>query len=224
MKTRILLLSILLGASALTALPSAQAADIGGPVVCVTDPCPPYPVPNPVPSNCALKQATPDQVPFLGAMVDPRRSVWGSDAGCDIDVLGPDMICAPPSSTGIDRTVGPVHVDAAVCDGGLGDRLPPITVATAAFQPPIYCVTDPCPGPYPPPTLSWCKVESATPEPLRTLLWGTDAGCDVDVETNWYCLFGEVPVDRTVGPVHVVTRVCTPPIEPAEVIGPIVSG
>jgi hypothetical protein len=208
MKTRTLLLSLLLTGTAFALLPSAQAAEIPGPVVCVTDPCPPYPVPTV--NYCTLKQATPDQVPFLGAAINPRQTVWGSDAGCDIDVVGPDMTCAPPSSTGIDQTVGPVHLRAGVCDGGIPDRIAPITTTAA---PPIYCVMTPC-GPCicPPPVvdISWCKAESTTPEPLRALVWGTDSGCDIDVETNWYCLYGEVPVDRSVGPVHVVTRICTP--------------
>lgn len=264
MKTRTFLLSLLLSLTALAFVPSTEAAEIPGPVVCVTDPCPPYPTPTV--NWCTLEAATPGPNPYYTPSL--RELLWGNDAGCDVDAEGPEMICAPPSSTGIDQSVGPVHVDAAVCDGGIPDRLPPITIVTAsaepaidvdtrdyyacappsgfvvertvgpvhvavlvcdggipdqlpeltaaAMQPPIYCVMAPCPGPYPPPAFSWCGLKSTTPAEARALVWGTDAGCDVDVETNWYCLYNEVPVDRTVGPVHVVTRICTPDVQPVQ--------
>jgi len=206
MKPRTVLLALLLSATALAFTPTAQAAE----PICMTSLCLPD---GPAVTWCGLKAATPGSNPYT--TVDPREAVWGTDAGCDIDVYGPSMDCAPPSSTVVERTAGPVHARVGMCDGGIPDRIPPITVASSAMQPPIYCVMAPCPGPYPPPAVSWCMAEAATPEPLRSALWGTDAGCDVDVDTHWYCLYGEVPVDRTVGPMHVTTRVCTPPIEPA---------
>lgn len=96
--------------------------------------------------------------------------------------------------------------------------------AQAAQIPPIIvCVTDPCP-PFPPPATP-CTLEQATPgdnpyytPSLRERVWGNDAGCDIDVETNWYCLFGGIPVDRTVGPVHVETIVCTPNLPPIDFV------
>lgn len=92
--------------------------------------------------------------------------------------------------------------------------------AQAMQAPPIIvCVTEPCPGPIPPP--SACTLENLTPgaNPYTTLnpreeVWGTDAGCDIDVETNWYCIYDGVVVDRTVGPVHMDTIVCTPDLPP----------
>src|SRR5688572_19164872 len=122
MKTRTLLLSVLLGASALAVLPTTQAAELPPIVVCVTEPC--CPCPPPVPDACDLEAATPGPNPYYTPSL--REMIWGDDDGCDIDVETPAMDCAPPSSTGIDRTVGPVHVHGAVCDGGIPDRLPPI--------------------------------------------------------------------------------------------------
>lgn len=211
MKTAPILLGLLLAAAALASLPSAQAMQAPPIIVCVTEPCP---GPVPPPSACTLENVTPGTNPYTTLNI--REEVWGTDAGCDIDVEGPDMTCAPPSSTGIDQTVGPVHVDAAVCDGGIPDRICCL-VASSAMQPPIYCVMAPCgPCTCPPPVidLSWCRLEMGTPAPVRTLVWGTDAGCDVDVDTNWYCIYDEIPVDRTVGPLHVSTRICTPDIPP----------
>ena len=174
MKTRTLLLSALLAASALLALPSAQA--LQGPVVCVTEPCSPFPSPGPI----------------------------------DVDTRD-YYACAPPSGFVVERQVGNVHVAILVCDGGVGDRLPDLTTSSAAMQPPIYCVMAPCPGPAPPPAINWCTAEAATPAPASTLLWGTDAGCDIDVDTTDYYACAPPSgfiVDRTVGPVHLVLLVC----------------
>jgi hypothetical protein len=209
MSPRILLLSAVLGLAALAMLPSAQAAVQPPPiVVCVTEPCP-GPVPT-VDPYCTAKALTPGQNPYT--TVNLRERVWGTDAGCDIDADTTDLYaCAPPSGFVIERTVGPVHAKVLVCDGGAGST--PI----ASAQGPIVCVMAPCgPCTCPPPVIdvNYCKLEAITPGPLRGALWGSDPGCDIDVETNWYCLYDEVPVDRTVGPVHVKSRVCTPPLPP----------
>ena len=106
--------------------PASASAALQPPIYCVMAPCGPGPV---VPSACGLKAATPDQVPMLGAMVNPRTMLWGSDAGCDVDAATPSMDCAPPSSTGIDQTVYFVHVHGGVCDGGIPDRVGPIVAS-----------------------------------------------------------------------------------------------
>jgi hypothetical protein len=113
------------GIGDLIELDAIAASAAQPPIYCVMEPCGPCTCPPPTidVTYCKAKSVTPDQVPMLGMAVNPRDLVWGTDAGCDIDVEGPDMTCAPPSSTGIDRTVGPVHVRAGVCDGGIPDRL-----------------------------------------------------------------------------------------------------
>lgn len=88
-------------------------SSIQPPIVCVTDPCWPYP--TPLPNDCALKAATPDQIPFLGAMINPRQQLWGNDCDIDVDPIG---ACAPPSGSTTDRHVGPVHLHLLLCDGG----------------------------------------------------------------------------------------------------------
>lgn len=97
----------------------------------------------------------------------------------------------------------------------------------AEIPPIIVCVTEPCCGPCLPPAPDACDLEAATPDQVpfflipanpRQTVWGSDEGCDVDVETTWYCLFGGIPVDRTVGPVHVATIVCTPDLPPIDLV------
>lgn len=231
MKLRSLALSLLLSAGALALVPSAQAAD-----AVALDPCPEYDI-----SGGVLFDVRTDYDPatetchvWLG-LIDAYR-LCGNVAGLSPRQLREDVTLA--GATGDPRTV---HLVVNYCVPSLDCTCDPIVTlddllhGSASVQPPIYCVMAPC-GPYPPPAFSWCNIEAATPDgsPYTTVnpreaVWGTDAGCDIDVESAWSC----APpsgfwVDRTAGPVHVRVLVCDGGLgglvqRILEAIGPIVA-
>lgn len=217
MNLRTVVLTLLLSAGALALAPPAQAAE-------ALDPCPALDAQSLLLGVTVEYDATTRTCNYTVGLIDGQRTCnlfAGVEHGqvrqsveTGGDVTGdPNAVhvvvnyCYPIIYCTCDPIVTPIAVE---------DVLNAFTTSSADLQPPIYCIREPC-GPYPPPVaVSWCVLKAATPEPLYTRLWGTDAGCDIDVETNWYCIYDEIPVDRTVGPVHLVTRVCTPNIEPVE--------
>ncbi|MFA5943067.1 MAG: hypothetical protein WC876_01230 [Candidatus Thermoplasmatota archaeon] len=99
-----------------------SAASMQPPIVCVMAPCGPQCivpcVPQVVPTDCELREATPQTVGPLAIPANPRTLVWGSSTSdCTIDVE-PVYDCV--GGWGFDRHVTAAFIDvtARVCTGG----------------------------------------------------------------------------------------------------------
>jgi hypothetical protein len=91
----------------------------------------------------------------------------------------------------------------------------PLTVLVPTCMGPCTCDPEPVPL-APEPLYDPCDLEAATPAgPLRTLTWGNDAGCDVDVEPIGGCAppSGRT-YERDIAFVHLVLLVCGGGIDP----------
>jgi hypothetical protein len=109
-------------------LSSASSDSLQPPIYCVMAPCGPQCivpcVPQVVPSDCELRQATPDRVGPLLIPANPRTLVWGSDpSDCTVDV-DPAYECV--GGWGFDRHVTAGFVDAVVRVCTAGPFPPPI--------------------------------------------------------------------------------------------------
>jgi hypothetical protein len=223
MNLRTIVLSLILSGGALALAPPASAADAAA-----ADPCRELQLDggilfgarvdyDPANNTCHVWLGVIDGHRLCSAFADMQHQQIRRDVGVidgDRETILHLVInyCAPV----IYCTCDPIETPLDHLDDGIS--------TSPSMAPPYVCVREPCYPPYPYPPVVWCRLEAATPtgEPHlsrnpREIVWGTDPGCDIDVETHWHCLYNEVPVDRSVGPVHVSTRVCTPPdfIEPA---------
>lgn len=162
----------------------------------------------------AVAVATTDLLAYLG----PHASASLS-RDCHADVQERGLRCAIGNGE-VERSVGPATVGADVCLPALDCTCDPLpvepTMASADLQPPIYCVMAPC-GPQcivpcvPQVVPSDCELRQATPDPARTLVWGSSpSDCTVDVDPAYECV-GGWGFDRhvTVAFLDVVARVCT---------------
>lgn len=188
--------------------PPMMAADLGLPdlpgpptfPVCVTQPC----------AYIVCDHAR-DQL--VGGAVQ-----YEFHSNCTVDVRD-DVMCEASHYETVGA--GPVRVGLEQCDPGN----PVATSSSAALAPPIVCVMAPC-GPqclvpcFPQVVPSDCELRQATPDAVRTQVWGASPyDCTVDVEPAYMCV-GGWGFDRhvTAAFIDVTARVCTGgPFPPAVV-------
>ena len=144
-------------------------------------------------------------------LIDAYR-LCGTLAGFEHEQVREDVTFS--GATGQPRTL---HVVVNYCAPIIYCTSDPVVIAEPAdlsASASTICMTSLClPSP---PAMTWCGLKAATPgaNPYTTVnprerVWGTDTGCDVDVEPFYACAppSGFV-VDRTVGPVHARVLVC----------------